>query len=44
MKRAASIYQPRGMVAVWVRGVHPTFLESEIIGIATATSGEEQSR
>ena len=44
MKRAAPIYQPRGMVAVWVRGVHPTFLEPELIGIAAPTSPEEHSR
>jgi hypothetical protein len=43
IKRASAIYEPRGMVAVWVRGVHPTFLEPELIGIAAATSPEEHS-
>jgi hypothetical protein len=38
MKRAAELYEPKGMVAVWVRGIHPTFLEPELIGLAAATS------
>ena len=38
MKRAAELYEPQGMIAVWVRGTHPTFLEPELLGLAAATS------
>jgi hypothetical protein len=40
MKRAAELYEPKGMVAVWVRGVHPAFIEPEALGLAPSTSGE----
>jgi hypothetical protein len=38
MKRAAELYKPRGMIAVWVRGIHPAFIEPEVLGLAPATS------
>jgi hypothetical protein len=38
MKRAAELYEPKGMIAVWVRGVHPTFIEPEAIGLAPSTA------
>ena len=41
MKQAAELYAPRGMVAVWVRGNHPAFIEPELLGLVPPTSGPE---
>lgn len=37
MKQAAEVKAPSGMVAVWVRGKHPEFIEPELLGLVTAT-------
>lgn len=44
MKRAAELYAPRGMVPVWVRGIHPAFLEPELLATVPPVSLAEASR
>lgn len=38
MKQAAELYRPRGMIAVWVRGIHPAFIEPELLGLQSPSA------
>lgn len=38
MKQAAELYRPRGMIAVWVRGIHPAFIEPELLGLRSPSA------